>query len=102
MDKKILGDVITSLADGFDKELFAKKQEELEDYWHFKIVPKDNIVVTTYKFYSALDNYKHFCERWEKHHNGICCIVERLRDKYIMPKIAQFYIDLKKVLTEEE
>lgn len=34
--------------------------------------------------------YAHFCEKWEEQKNGRCCVVERVRDKYLMPKIKEF------------
>ena len=43
-----------------------------------------------YKFSDALEMYKSRCRRWEEHHNGSSCVVERVRDKYLMPKIKDF------------
>lgn len=34
--------------------------------------------------------YARSCQRWEEIHNGYVCVVERVRDKYIIPKIKEF------------
>jgi hypothetical protein len=41
-------------------------------------------------FYDMLRLYAGQCRRWEEHHNGSCCVVERVRDTYIMPKVREF------------
>jgi len=85
--------VITSLNDAFSEKLFAKTQDELEEYWHFKHDPSASPEWNLYQFTSMLELYKSFCRRWEEHHNGHCCVVERVRDKYLMPKIRVFVKD---------
>lgn len=95
MKKKLdLGKSITDLANTFDEELYKKSREELESYWHFTYKPKDSVVLNIYNFHKLLGSYGNFCRRWEEHHNGTCCVVERVRDQYLMPKIEQFAQDL--------
>lgn len=95
--EKALKHVITSLADGFDKELFAVPAEELEkNYYHFKWDPASTVEWNTYQFHDLLKLYGSFCRRWEEHHNGSCCVVERVRDKYLMPKICEFIAALQR------
>ena len=91
--KKDIDKVLTSLNQSFSDELFAKKEPELEDYWHFKWDETASTAWNTYQFFSMLELYKSFCQRWEEHHNGSCCIVERVRDKYLIPKI-KFFVDV--------
>jgi hypothetical protein len=82
--------VMTSLADNVDKELFGKPKEDLEKYWFFKYDKNMSLESNMYKFHDLLNLYVVYCRRWEEHHNGHCCVVERVRDNYIMPKIQKF------------
>jgi hypothetical protein len=94
--KKEIKCVINDLAARFDQELFSKKQEELEEYWHFKWDTGKSVETNVYRFYDLLRLYSGQCRRWEEHHGGCCCVVERVRDKYIFPKIKAFVADLEK------
>jgi len=89
---------ITKLATSFDEELFNKTQEELEDYWYYKYDSSASYENNMYNFFDMLELYKSFCDRWEEHHNGSCCVVERVRDKYIMPKIKLYIQELNKTI----
>ena len=91
-----IGRVFTSMHDVFSTELFAKTEAELEEYWFFKFDHKIALEHNLYKFHDLLDLYGDFCRRWEEHHNGSCCVVERVRDKYLMPKIRQMVKDIKR------
>ena len=92
--KKDIKNVITSLSDSLDKELYSKSKDQLEEYWHFKydktISPQENI----YYFYDMLKLYGSFCRQWEEKHNGSCCVVGRVKGQYLMPKIELFYNEL--------
>jgi hypothetical protein len=90
--------VVTSLADSFMSELYGKKREELEQYYFFKWDPKRSIESNTYEFFDLLELYSSQCRRWEEHHNGSICVVERVRDTYTMPKIKEFIKQLKETL----
>lgn len=88
--KETLKKTISSLVDSFNKELFEKTQEQLEEHWFFKRDDKKTKERNLYEFYDMLKLYEHHCERWEEHRSGSICIVERVRDKYLMPKIKEF------------
>ena len=90
--------VITSIVKRGNDELFAKTESELEEYWHFKWNPKDSAEWNTYQFHSLLKLYGSFCREWEERHNGSCCVVERVRDKYLMPKIRDFIAALQQYM----
>ena len=81
---------ITRLAEQIHKDLYEKTEEELEYYWQFKFDAERSIEQNMYSFYRRLRAYESMCRRWEEHHNGSCCVVERVRDKYVMPKIREF------------
>jgi hypothetical protein len=88
--EKDIGDVLTSMATRFDDELFQKTEAEREENWFFKWDDSASLEWNTYQFHDMLTLYGSFCSRWEERHNGTCCVVERVRDKYLMPKIKQF------------
>ena len=95
--KKELASVISSMAEGFAKELFGNTREELETYWHFKWEDTQSSAWNTYQFHDSLRLYGGMCRRWEEHHNGSCCVVGRIRDKYLLPKIREFLVKLKEM-----
>ena len=86
--KESLETVLTSMADSFAADLFAKQESELDgEYWHFRYDPTRSLEANLYSFFDLLGLYARCCRRWEEHHHGHICVVERVRDKYIMPKI---------------
>jgi hypothetical protein len=82
--------VLTSMANRFDNDIKNAKQHELEQYWHFKWDATKPLEINIYHFHDMLKLYGSFCRRWEEEHNGSCCVVERVRDTYLMPKIREF------------
>lgn len=92
---KALSDVMTAIVEGGQRELQGKSQEELEEYWFFQFDPKVAPEENLYEFTDLLDLYSRHVRRWEEHHHGSCCVVERVRDKYLMPKIRQFVADIR-------
>ena len=94
--KEILASTMKTLISNFEEELFSKTQGQLEENWFFKFDEKLGAERNIYIFYERLKLYGSFVRRWEEHHNGNCCVVERVRDKYLWPKIKQFADDLRK------
>lgn len=83
-------ETIIALARAADEELYAKGQDELEDYWYFQWDDNMSVDWNTYQFFKNLEPYSNIARRWETHHNGSCCVVERVMDTYTMPKIREF------------
>ena len=81
---------IVSIHNAFEKELYDKSEAELEENWFFRFDPSASLPSNIYNFHDMLKLYGSFCRRWEEHHNGHICVVERVRDKYLMPKINEF------------
>lgn len=81
---------MNTLVASIDRELYEKSKEELESYWYFKYDTSISVEENMYSFHSMLHLYSTFCRRWEEYHNGSYCVVERVRDTYIMPKIRLF------------
>jgi hypothetical protein len=97
--EKELGDVMGGFLRRSAAELLALTQEELFDRWHFRPEPDQSVAWNIYQFSDNLESYKRSCRRWEEHHNGSCCVVERVRDKYLMPEIKKFEAVLRERLS---
>ena len=95
----LLAETITTLAESLDRDLFAQTKEQLEEHWYFTFDASKSVEASIYNFHDMLKLYGAFCRRWEEHHNGPCCVVERVRDQYLWPKITQFAGDLRCVIT---
>ena len=84
------------------RELLETPEAELSRRWRFSWDEKASIEWNIYKFSDALEMFKRDCRQWETHHNGYLCVVERVRDKYLMPRIKEFKATLaSKLLTEQ-
>lgn len=95
-----INNVLASMIGRFQSELFATDEKNLEKYWHFKWNNNASVELNTYEFTEMLEIYNRNCRKWEEHHNGISCVVERVRDKYLMPKIHEFLAALRTSLTD--
>lgn len=93
--EEAIGEVVRGLAARADAEIAAMSQAELEERWFFRWDAKASVEWNAYQFHDLLKLYGSFCRRWEEHHNGCCCVVERVRDTYLMPKIRAFLAELK-------
>ena len=82
--------VLNGLVSSLNAEIQQATQQDLEKYWHFEWDATASLERNVYQFHKMLDLYGGFCRRWEEHHNGHCCVVERVRDTYLMPKIREF------------
>ena len=89
--QKDIENVLSGFLKRADDELFALSEEQIKDaHWYFSWDESKSMEWNIYQFNKALDMYKHQVRRWEEFHNGSCCVVERVRDKYLMPKIREF------------
>ena len=95
-----LKNVFDGIIERDNAELFSKDQAGLESYWMFSYDDTATIEKNTYLFFKALEMYQKYCRRWEEYHNGGCCVVERVREKYLMPKICEFWITMAGVAGE--
>lgn len=91
--KKDIGDVMEGILSRAQEELKSMTQEDLKTRWYFQYDHSRSKEWNIYKFADMLDLYKRQCRRWEEFHNGSCCVVERVRDTYLMPRIQQFLVD---------
>jgi hypothetical protein len=65
---------------------------DLERYWYYDSEKLKHLTeeARMYEFMQHIDMYRRQCRRWEEIHNGSSSVVERVRDKYLMPKIKEF------------
>lgn len=85
-----IGEVLTSIVERSDSELTALEEADLAAQWYWRWEEGRSVEWNTYKFSGMLELHKRRCRRWEEHHNGSCCVVERVRDKYLMPRVREF------------
>lgn len=93
-DMAAIGEVLTSLAARAGADLYATPEEELGRYFYWRWDESRSVEWNLYEFSDLLEMYKRTCRRWEEHHNGSCCVVERVRDKYVMPRVKEFLAEL--------
>lgn len=85
-----IGDVLTAIAATADADLMALEEAELAAQWYWRWEEDRSVEWNTYKFSDILEMHKRQCRLWEERHNGSCCVVERVRDKYVMPRVREF------------
>lgn len=90
-----INEVLTAIVSRSDAELFALTSEQLQAEWHYRWNSEASLDWNQYKFSDYLELYKRRCRQWEEHHYGSCCVVERVRDTYLMPRIKEFTALLK-------
>ena len=95
-DEDIKG-VLTGIIASSNADIQKASQQDLERYWHFRWNAGASLESNLYQFHKMLDLYGSFCRRWEETHNGHCCVVERVRDAYLMPKIREFAENVRKL-----
>lgn len=89
-DAEQIGDAMTAMAKHFDDDLLALSEENLSAQWYWRWEATRSAEWNIYTFSAALESHKRRCRRWESHHHGSSCVVERVRDKYLMPRIREF------------
>ena len=78
------------IASGQDELRNITDPADLERYWFWRYNPEYSLEWNTYQFHDMLDLYQRRCRQWEEMHNGRSCVVERVRDRYLMPKIREW------------
>lgn len=85
-----IGAALTGLLLSFEAEYRQMTKEDLEARWRFTFDPAKSLEANMYLFHDRLALYAGSCRRWEDMHNGRSCVVERVRDTYLRPKIQEF------------
>lgn len=89
-----ISDVLKNIASAADKELLALSQEQMQEEFYWEWESNSSAEWNTYQFNMILNLHMRRWRRWEEHHNGHFCVVERIRDKYVMPRIREFLNEL--------
>ena len=92
-DEKIqsaLDEIVPRLADAIDELLLAMTPEEIQAHWVWSWQEEASLWWNIYHFADTLELYKRHWEKWEEHHNGYICVVERVAEKYVKPRIDDF------------
>jgi len=90
IDKEVLEDVFSGILMRARDELAHMKKEDLAKFWFFEYDNTRSEAYNLYLFHDMLDIYGRKCRQWEEMHNGSMCVVERVRDTYLLPKIKEF------------
>lgn len=85
-----LAGFLTTLSKRMKNDVVSLSREDLERYWDFESDPAASKAWNVYQFHRALSTYGSVCRQWEEAHNGYACVVERVRDRYLLPKIRAF------------
>lgn len=95
-----IAEVLVGLSRAFEAEYAGMTETDLRDRWYFQFNTNATLTSNLYAFYGALTLYGGSCRRWEEAHNGSMCVVERVRDKYLIPKIADLAAAITQALAE--
>ena len=91
----LANEIFPGLMRRFESEYETMTQEDLLQKWYFVFESSESLRYNTYRFMKYLDLYKHSCRKWEENNNGHFMVVERVRDKYLLPKIDEFLATLR-------
>lgn len=89
-----IGNVLTGMMQRIDAEYDTMSEDDLRQRWYFTYRPEQSVEWNMYSFFEMLGLYRGACRRWEEKHHGHMMVVERVRDKYLMPKIREFAAEL--------
>jgi hypothetical protein len=98
--EQAIPEVVEGMIARMDAELMAKSQPELAADWWFRWDDKQSIERNVYEFAGCLEHYRRECRQWEERYNGLVCVVERVRDRYLMPRIREFLDVLERKMEE--
>lgn len=98
---KDIGQAITGIMQAFDDEYARMTQADLEGRWFFRFDHAKPLEANIYAFQDMLRLYAGSCRRWEERHNGGSCVVERVRDTYLKPKIQEFAAEVRRYVAAE-
>lgn len=100
--KEQIDDVLRELVDRSNAELLALSADEIAADWQWRWKEERSAEWNAYEFNKALEFHKRRWRRWEEHHNGYSCVVERVRDKYVMPRVREFLTALTEKQNEHD
>lgn len=92
-DHKHFQDLLSNVC----KRIIGDKAEEPEFYFKWKDV-KEITPITIYQWFKALELYSSLARSWEEQERGSTCVVERVRDEYLLEKCQELLDNIQKEL----
>ncbi len=89
-DDRNIREVLSNLMVYVTDETMALDQDALAAKWFWQWEKDKSVEHNACEFNDDLEAYKRRCREWEEHHNGGGCVVERVRDKYLIPRVREF------------
>jgi hypothetical protein len=93
-DEQEIKKTIIGMAAKAASELLALDEDALAATWFWRWDKNASVEWNTCEFNDDLEAYKRRCRGWEEHHNGGGCVVERVRSKYLVPRVREFLAEL--------
>lgn len=94
--KDILSQVTSKIDQDYREEIQVSSEDQIRNKWFFRYEPDLSREQNLYHFFQMMELYNKMVRDWEKMHNGYQLVTERVRDKYLMPRIRDFIKDLEK------
>ena len=88
--KAAFGEILPRLIDAMDAQLLTMTPEEIQAHWVWSWQEEASLWWNIYHFADTLELYKEQWRKWEEHHNGYICVVERVAEKYVKPRVDDF------------
>jgi len=92
---ELIGTVLNGVLGREYQKLLATEEGDLrKHYWFFKYEKDNSPSWNLYQFSQCFEHYRLRMRRWEEYHNGTRCVVERVRDQYLMPEVNEFVTNI--------
>ena len=88
--KAAFGKILPRLIDAMDAQLLTMTPEEIQAHWVWSWQEEASLWWNIYHFADTLELYKEQWRKWEEHHNGTTCVVERVARQYVKPRVDDF------------
>jgi hypothetical protein len=89
-DDRNIREVLSNLMVYVTDETMALDQDALAAKWFWQWEKDRSVEHNACEFNDDLEAYKRRCRKWEEYHNGSGCVVERVRSKYLVPRVREF------------
>lgn len=96
-----VGDAVIETIKRERTALLSLEEADLAAQWNWRWEETRSLEWNVYSFSDHLEKHKRRCRQWEEHHHGGCCVVERVRDKYVFPRVREFLAEVRRVRSAE-
>lgn len=84
-----IGNTLSRIVQREQARVRAMTQCEVAATFHFEWRPEASLERNLYFLFDALERYRRQCRAWEEAHHGTQCVVERVRDTYLLPRLRE-------------